>query len=122
MYGSYFLLLLCSAVVITGHSSNDRVVQQLRRMISTALDDELNDDTNETFVEQLSQILRDEEGFRLVNRERRSMPTDEFDRTFVDGSGDALDDEEPPPPPFFSNMSIVAFTMVKFLCFFHLSH
>lgn len=116
MFGSYFLIALCSAVLITVQSSNDRVVQQLRRMISTALDDELNDETNDTFVEQLSQILGDEEGFRLVNRERRSMPTDEFD-----GSGDPLDDEES-PPPFYSNMSIIAFTMVKFLCFFHLSH
>jgi hypothetical protein len=119
MYGSYFLILLLS-MVIAVHSSHDRVVQQLRRMITTALDDDLNDDTNDTLVEQLSQILRDEEGFRLVNRERRSIPADEFDRTFVDGSGDPLEDEESPHPPFYSNMSIIAFTLVgscaSFIC------
>jgi hypothetical protein len=111
------LILIISMLILPIHASNDRIVQQLQHMIHTALEDDRIDDNNGLLVEELSRILQDDEGFRMVNdRERRSMSDDDIDPTlnsYVDGSGDLADPDE--HSPFYSNMSIIAFTMVKVL-------
>jgi hypothetical protein len=108
-------------IALTSSSTNnknnriDPIVRNLKRIVDTALQDDASDDiNNELLIEELSRILEQEEGFRIIDRKQRSIyPTGDDQTRIFDGSGDSLEDEE--LPPFYSNMSIVAFTMVS--CF-----
>lgn len=91
--------------------NDDRVFDQLQKLIDAASDDE----HNEIFLEQLTELLRNEEGLELVpERERRAI--DDRPSWTVDGSGDYSDEED--LPPMLTNLSIVAFTMVSRSFFF----
>ena len=86
-------------------TSNDRIVRNLQRIVDTALQTETSDEVNnEDLIRQLTAILENEEGFRIVDRPIRSLGDN--DQDIYDGSGDDL-------PPFYSNMSIITFTMVR---------
>ena len=86
--------------------------------------DAAEDATGEDFMAQLSRILEYDEGFRLGDRHRRSIfspddgDDDEGETNFFDGSGDMIDDDL---APVFSNMSIIAITMVSSLACIHSS-
>lgn len=98
------LLLVHCLWTIIETTSNERIVRNLQRIVDTALQTETSDEVNnDQLVRQLTAILEDEEGFRLVDRPIRSL-TDN-DQDIYDGSGDL--------PPFYSNMSIITFTMVR---------
>ena len=101
---------LCTMVLTS--SSNNRIVRNLKRIVDTALQRDTSDDLhNDRLIEQLSEILEQEEGFRIVDRKRREIyPNNADEASIFDGSGDLFDDDL---PPFYSNMSIVAFTMVR---------
>lgn len=67
-----------------------------------------DDEHNQIFLEQLNELLQNDEGFEIIpDRERRSIDDQAF---IVDGSGDFSDEEI---PPVFTNLSIVAITMVR---------
>lgn len=107
------LLLVHCLWTIIETTSNERIVRNLQRIVDTALQTETSDEVNnDQLVRQLTAILEDEEGFRLVDRPIRSLADN--DQDIYDGSGDL--------PPFYSNMSIITFTMVRrrtnFLFFF----
>ena len=56
-------------------------------------------------------LLEDEEGFRLVDGERRSIFANDDEAHVFDGSGQMMVDED--LPPIYSNMSVIAFTLVS---------
>ena len=86
-------------------ATNDRIVRNLQRIVDTALQAESSDEVkNEDLIKQLSAILEEEEGFRVVDRPIRSV------ERIYDGSGDDVSDDL---PPFYTNMSIITFTMVS---------
>ncbi|CAF3173678.1 unnamed protein product [Rotaria socialis] len=89
----------------------DPIVRSLKRIVDTALQEDAPEDIdNDSLIEQLSQILEQEEGFRIADHKPRSMyQTGEDESSVPDGSGDFIGDEK--LPSFYSNMSIVAFTM-----------
>lgn len=93
----------------------DPIVRSLKRIVDKAIEEKTSDDIdNQSLIEQLSRILEQEEGLRIADRKPRSVyPTGDEDTSIYDGSGDLLDDEF--LPPYYSNMSIIAFTMVS--CF-----
>lgn len=107
------LLLNCLCTIpwtTTLTTSNDRIVRNLRRIVDTALQTETSDDVNnEDLIKQLSSILEEEDGFRIVDRPIRSVNEQDQQRIY-DGSGDDLPDDL---PPFYTNMSIITFTMVR---------
>lgn len=98
----------------TNNESNriDPIVRSLKHIVDKALQDDTPDDIdNESLIEQLSQIIEQEEGFRIADRKQRSLRfTGDDDSDVFDGSGDIVGDNL---PPFYSNMSIVTFTMVS---------
>ena len=107
MYVSLLLIILinCLCTIVLTSSSNNRIVRDLKRIVDTALDDDTSDDiNNDLLVEQLSQILEQEEGFRIVDHQQRS---DLQSNLIFDGSGD----EE--LPTIYTNISIIAFTTVS---------
>lgn len=106
-------------IALTNSSPNkqknriDPIVRNLKHIVDTALQEDTSDDiNNELLIEQLSRILEQEEGFRIIDRKQRSLYSTGDDQTrFFDGSGDSMEDED--IPPFYSNMSIIAFTIVS---------
>jgi len=104
------IIINCLCTIALTSSSNNRIVRNLKHIVDTALQQDTSDDiNNDLLIEQLSQILEQEEGFRIVNRKKRFINDDQTD--IFDGSGDIIDDED--LPPFYSNMSIVTFTIVS---------
>ncbi|CAF4178681.1 unnamed protein product, partial [Rotaria sp. Silwood2] len=103
-------ITLTSSSTNNGSNRIDPIVRNLKHIVDTALqDDTSNDIDNDFLIEQLSQILQQEEGFRIADRKQRSIySTGDDDTGMFDGSGD-LESEE--LPPVYSNMSIVTFTM-----------
>lgn len=103
------IIINCLCTIVLPSSSNNRILRNLKHIVNTALEKETSDDINNEFlIEQLSQILEQEDGFRIIDRKQRSL----FDETEIfDGSGDIIEDEY--LPPFYSNMSIITFTMVR---------
>jgi hypothetical protein len=110
MYVFLFLITInCLCTIALTSSSNNRIVRDLKRIVDTALDDDTSDDiNNDLLIEQLSQILEQEEGFRIVDHQQRfnAQPNMIFD-----GSGDTSVEDE--LPIIYSNISIIAFTMVS---------
>jgi len=107
---------LCT-IALTSSSTNNRIVRNLKRIVDTAFQQDTSDDiNNELLIEQLSRILEQEEGFRIVDRKQRSIYRTGVDggRIF-DGSGDIIEDVD--LPPVYTNMSIVTFTLVSCCCF-----
>ena len=111
MYVSLSLLTLmiiinCLCTIGFTSSTNKRILRNLKHIVDNALEQNITDDiSNDAIIEQLSQILEQEEGFRIVDREQRSIDTRVYD-----GSGDEYEDYD--IPPFYLNMSIAAVTMV----------
>lgn len=103
------IIINCLCTTVLTSSSNNRILRNLKQIVNTALEQDTPDDiNNDLLIEQLSQILEQEEGFRIADRKQRSVySTDEI----FDGSGDLLEDEN--LPPFYSNMSINTFTLVS---------
>ena len=101
-----YILILVITTPMSIQSSDDRIFSQLQKLIDTASDDNHND----VFLEQLTDLLRNEEGFELLHDRQRRSIDDSFD-SIIDGSGDVIDEDL---PVFSSNMSIVAFTMVSY--------
>ena len=105
---SSFLLVLISHALSTDSSTNTldnprrSMLDNLQHLVDTAFDNETADDR--LWLEQLSRLLEDEEGFRLVE------DADPHRRVF-DGSGEMMDEED--LPPVYSNMSVIAFTLVS---------
>ncbi len=112
MYVFLLLIILinCLCTIVLTSSSNNRIVRDLKRIVDTALQQDTTDDiNNDLLIEQLSQILEQEEGFRIVDHQQRS---DEQSTMIFDGSGDPFVEDEK-LPIFYSNISIIAFTMVS---------
>ncbi len=107
------IIINCLCTITLTSSSNNRIVRNLKHIVDAALQQDTSDDINdELLIEQLSRILEQEEGFRVVDRKQRPMNFMDDDGTEVfDGSGDIIHDE--PLPPVYSNMSIIAITMVS---------
>jgi hypothetical protein len=109
--------LWTSASTSNGSNRLDPIARRLRNIVDAA-----DDATGEDFMAQLSRILEHDEGFRLGDRHRRSIfspdddDDDEVETDLFDGSGDMIDDDL---APVFSNMSIIAFTMVSCLACIH---
>jgi hypothetical protein len=105
------IIINCLCTIALTSSSNNRIVRNLKHIVDTALQQDTSDDiNNDLLIEQLTQILEQEEGFQIVDRKQRSIyPTDNI----YDGSGDVFEDEDEDLPPFYSNMSIIQFTMVS---------
>lgn len=98
-------------------TSNDRIVRNIQRIVDTALQTETSDEVNnEDLIRQLTAILENEEGFRIVDRPIRSVGDN--NQGIYDGSGDMPDDL----PPFNANMSIITFTMVRSSSFFFFAY
>jgi hypothetical protein len=97
------------------NNNNNRIVRNLKHIVDTAIQQDTSDDiNNELLIEQLSRILEQEEGFRIVDRKQRSIiPTGDDGNMIFDGSGDIIGDGE--VPTFYANMSVIALTMVRFL-------
>jgi hypothetical protein len=97
------------------NNNNNRIVRNLKHIVDTAIQQDTSDDiNNELLIEQLSRILEQEEGFRIVDRKQRSIiPTGDDGNMIFDGSGDINEDGE--VPTFYANMSVIALTMVRFL-------
>jgi hypothetical protein len=111
MYVFLFLITInCLCTIALTSSSNNRIVRDLKRIVDTALQEDASDDiNNDLLIEQLSEILEQEEGFRIVDHQQRS---NDKQTMIFDGSGDdILEDKD--LPPFYTNMSIIAFTMVS---------
>lgn len=105
----YLFLWIFSYIIIFVNSSNNRIIENLKQIVDTALENDIPD--NDLLIQKLSQILEEEEGFRIVNHTNQSFQN--FDmNTFIDGSGDFIDDEE--LPIFYSNMSIFTVTIVSY--------
>jgi len=92
------------------NSSNNRIIENLKHIINSALENDLSD--NDLLIQQLSQILEEEEGFRIINHTNQSIKTSDIE-TFIDGSGEFIEDEE--LPIFYSNMSLITFTIVSYV-------
>jgi hypothetical protein len=110
---------LCTIALTSSstNNKNDRIVRNLKRIVDTAFQQDTSDDiNNELLIEQLSRILEQEEGFRIVDRKQRAIYRTGVDggRIF-DGSGDIIEGED--LPPVYTNMSIVTFTLVSCYCF-----
>ncbi len=108
-----FLHIYCYVIIVV-NSSNHRIIENLKHIVDTAIENNLSD--NDFLIEQLSKILEEEEGFRIVNHTHQTM------ETLIDGSGDMIEYEE--DPPFYVNMSIITFPIVSIiflLLLFHLS-
>lgn len=103
------IIINCLCTTVLTSSSNNRILRNLKRIVNTALEQETSDDiNNDLLIEQLSQILEQEEGFRIADRKQRSLyTTDEV----YDGSGDRPLDVV--SPSTFSNLSIITFTLVR---------
>lgn len=103
---SFFLLNL-SLVIFGINASNDRIIENLKQIVDAAREQDLNDENyNQLLIAQLSEIIEEEEGFRIVNQ------TKYFDQnSFIDGSGDLIDDEQ--QPIFYANMSIITIPLVS---------
>ena len=108
---------LCTIILTNSTTTNNRIIQNLKHIVNTALEQDTSDDiNNDLLIEQLSQILEHEEGFQIIDRKQRSLySNNDNQRETFDGSGDIIDDEN--LPPFYSNISIVAFTMVSRIFF-----
>jgi hypothetical protein len=94
------LLYLISLV-----NSSD-LIESLKHIVDNAIE---NDSYDDLLLEQLTQILEEEEGFRIVNQSTRNFNPE----IFIDGSGDWIDHEE--QPPFYANLSIITFTIVSYV-------
>jgi hypothetical protein len=107
------IIINCLCTIALMSSSNNRIIRNLKHIVDTALQQDTSDDiNNELLIEQLSQILEQEEGFRVVDRKHRSIyPTNDDQTRIFDGSGDIIEDKD--LPLFYSNTSIIAFTMVR---------
>ncbi len=107
------MIINCLCTIDLTNSSNNRIIRNLKHIVDTAFQQDTVDDiNNELLIEQLSQILEQEEGFQIVDRKKRSLyPIDDDQTRIFDGSGDIVEDED--LPPFYSNMSIITFTMVS---------
>ncbi|CAF4939653.1 unnamed protein product [Rotaria socialis] len=84
----------------------DPIVRSLKRIVDTALQEDAPEDIdNDSLIEQLSQILEQEEGFRIADHKPRSMyQTGEDESSVPDGSGDFIGDEK--LPSFYSNIEL----------------
>jgi len=107
------MIINCLCTIDLTNSSSNRIIRNLKHIVDTAFQQDTVDDiSNELLIEQLSQILEQEEGFQIVDRKKRSLyPIDDDQTRIFDGSGDIIEDED--LPPFYSNMSIITFTMVS---------
>jgi hypothetical protein len=107
------IIINCLCTITLTSSSNNRIVRNLKHIVNAALQQDTSDDINdELLIEQLSRILEEEEGFRIVDRKQRPIDSiDDYETEIFDGSGDIIKDE--PLPPVYSNMSIIAITMVS---------
>jgi len=107
------IIINCLCTIDLTNSSSNRIIRNLKHIVDTAFQQDTVDDiSNELLIEQLSQILEQEEGFQIVDRKKRSLyPIDDDQTRIFDGSGDIIEDED--LPPFYSNMSIITFTMVS---------
>jgi hypothetical protein len=110
---SLFLYIFYCIIVFV-NSSNNRIIENLKHIVDTALEKDLTD--NEFIIQQLSQILEEEEGFRIVNHTHQSIKTSDIE-TFIDGSGDLIEDDE--LPIFYTNMSIITFTIVSYVLYYY---
>ncbi len=107
---SLFLYHFCY-IISAVNSSNNQIIEDLKYIVHTAIENNSSDDL---LIEQLSQILEENEGFRIVNQSIKYFNTE----IFIDGSGDWIEHDE--PPPFYANMSIITFTIVSYIVFlFH---
>lgn len=88
---------------------NERMIENLKEIIDAARERDLNDEnSNQFLIAQLSEIIADEEGFRIVNQ------TKYFDiDTSIDGSGDLIDHDEEQQPIFYANMTIITIPFVS---------
>jgi len=106
-YVSIFVLIIIIPLFSHSFENDDDhhgILNQLQKLIDAASDDK----PNEIFLEQLTELLRNEEGLELISeRDKRSI--DDRSSWTVDGSGDFGDEED--IPPIMTNLSIVAFTM-----------
>lgn len=102
--------------------SASRLTEHIEHLVHTELDDDYENDEN--FIRKLVQVLGDE-GLDLNHRQRRSAKDNDYNDNedyqmnqnfspYVDGSGDEIEHEN--VPPFYSNMSIVSFTIVSMNC------
>ena len=110
---------LCTLVLMSSSTNNnndqlDPIVRNLKHIVDTAFQQDASEDlNNELLIGQLSRILEQQEGFRLNDRQKRSMyPIGEDETPIFDGSGDVLENKD--LPPFYSNMTLVTITMVSF--------
>jgi hypothetical protein len=110
---SLFLYSFCYIISFV-NSSNNRIIQNLKHIVDTALENDLYD--NDLLIQQLSQILEEEEGFRIVNHTNQSIKICDIE-TFIDGSGDIIKDDE--LPPFYSNMSVITVTIVSSIFYYY---
>ncbi len=110
---SLFLHIFCYTITFI-NSSNNRIIENLKHIVDSAIENDLSD--NDLLIQQLSQILEEEEGFRIVNHINQSIKTSDIE-TFIDGSGEFIDDEE--LPIFYSNMSIITFTIVSYGLYYY---
>ncbi|UJR09447.1 hypothetical protein I4U23_013686 [Adineta vaga] len=110
---------LCTDVLMSRSTNNnnnnnriDPIVRNLKHIVDSALQQDTSDDiNNELLIEELSRILEREEGFRLNDRQQRSIhPIDEDQTRIFDGSGDDIS-EDKDLPPLYSNMTLVTITM-----------
>lgn len=85
------------------------MLDNLQHLVDTAFEHETPDDS--LWLAQLSRLLEDEEGFRLVDAERRAIFSSDDQRHVFDGSGEMIDEED--LPPIYSNMSVIAVTLVS---------
>ena len=96
--------------------SNDRIIENLKQIVDAAREQDLNDENyNQLLIAQLSEIIEEEEGFRIVNQ------TKYFDmNSFIDGSGGLIDEEQ--HPIFYANMSIITIPIVSQILMSRVKH
>ena len=105
------LHIFCLMIIFV-HSTNNRLIDNLKRLVDTAIEKNyLDENSNDLLIEQLTRILEEEEGLRVDNQTIKHVD-------LVDGSGELMEDQD--YPPFYANMSIITITIVSQL-FFHRS-